>query len=172
MLTASSYFNQNPFTSSTGDTSNWNKFGQDSGYTSGFKFDSPNYSDTFKSKPDPQSWLKAYTQNMDLGEENRDKYTKGFTSNQTQQNSEQQNQSTGGQQFGEGGGFSGGMSKALDNLSIYQPPQMNPFTVAGMPGQPGKPGLVQQLSPLLGLIPGVGPALAFGVGAVSRYANV
>ena len=194
MVATSSYFDQSPFGGNTSSWNTWgqnpgyfgstntqNNWGQNSGYTSGFKFDSPDYSGTFKKQtPDPGNWLKAYTENMNLlgsDKEDKNKYRSSFDpfnkNNQAAgtENNQQQQWGFGGQQSGGGGGSSGGVTQVTGDTSLYQPPMMNPFTVAGMPGQQGRPGVLQTILPLAAAIPGIGTVAALGLTAAGKAAG-
>jgi hypothetical protein len=57
----------------------------------------------------------------------------------------------------------GSVQQLTDNFTALYPQTFSPFTVAGVQGEPGIGGkILSAATPLLGLIPGVGPALAAG----------
>lgn len=166
MVATSSYFNQSPFGGNTSSWNTWgqnpgyfgstntqNNWGQDSGYTSGFKFDSPDYSSTFKKEtPDPGNWLKAYTENMNLlgsNKEDKNKYRSSFDSFGI----DNQNIGTraGQQQTTFGSSNNGGSGQVLENLGVVQQSTPPPFTVAGMQ-YPQKPSVGSTLLRAGGLI--------------------
>ena len=57
----------------------------------------------------------------------------------------------------------GSVQQLTDNFTALYPQTFSPFTVAGVQGTPGIGGkILSAAAPLLGMIPGVGPALAAG----------
>jgi hypothetical protein len=64
----------------------------------------------------------------------------------------------------------GNVQQLTDNFTALYPQTFSPFTVAGVQGEPGFGGkLLSAAAPLLGMIPGVGPALAAGASMGSSF---
>jgi hypothetical protein len=106
----------------------------------------------------PKSFLDKFTSALTEGAGNARKF------NQQQEKEKERSLATPSSMGG------GNVQQLTDNFTALYPQTFSPFTVAGVQGEPGFGGkLLSAAAPLLGMIPGVGPALAAGASMGSSF---
>jgi hypothetical protein len=106
----------------------------------------------------PKSFLDKFTNALYEGADNARRF------NQQQEKDKERSIATSSSMGG------GNVQQLTDNFTALYPQTFSPFTVAGVQGTPGVGGkILSAAAPLLGLIPGVGPALAAGASIGSSF---
>jgi hypothetical protein len=106
----------------------------------------------------PKSFLDKFTNALTEGAGNARKF------NQQQEKEKERAIATPSSMGG------GSVQQLTDNFTALYPQTFSPFTVAGVQGEPGIGGkILSAAAPLLGMIPGVGPALAAGASLGSSF---
>ena len=114
--------------------------------------------DPYAYKPDSKIFLNKFASALD-------KYSNKSVNSSNQQEKEKERAIATPSSIG-----GGNIQKLTENFTALYGPTFSPFTVAGVQGEPGIGGkILSAAAPLLGMIPGVGPALAAGASIGSSF---